>query len=642
MCSELPSLKLKPQRFGRFLLLDRIASGGMAEVWRAKVIGTAGFQRIIAIKKILAHVAEDREFITMFKDEARITVVLQHANIGQVFELGKVDDSYYMALEYVPGKDTKTLWHHQRLLTRPLAIPIACTIAKHVAEGLDYAHRKTDNSGTPLRIVHRDVSPQNILISWEGEVKLIDFGIAKAANKVSKTQAGILKGKFGYMAPEQVRGLPVDHRADIFGLGVCLYEFLTGERTFQADDDFSLLEMVSNVEITPPCIVNPDIPGTLERILFKALAKEPKDRYQHASELAEALEIFMLEQRDRPTQRQLGAYLIEQFAEEHQEELQRMQIYHELVVPEGEVAQQLDYPEDAPTLALELPAELAGAHPAVAAALRGANDRARQDVRPPMVQRDSAAPQSQLQHPQTTPADMPTSVQRNPRMELTPPPTREVTPLAPFAEENPADRRLPPWVRLLLAAMTLLISFFLMITLYVLWSSAGAPVSEEAPPRVSDRPVEPVKPAAGTLRVASEPPGARVRIDGKDTGLVTPVDVPDLEPDIEHLLRLDLEGYTAGTATFSVAPAGTRDLGFDLEPLHFLVHVESTPAGAMVYPDDEHRPIGKTPLSFDPQKIVPAPTELVLKHRRCRSRRVDLKLAAEAPQHRLQIRLNCR
>jgi len=222
----------KPIQFGKYWLLDRVNVGGMAEVWKAKAFGVEGFERLLAVKRILPNIAEDEEFITMFIDEAKIAVQLNHANIAQIFDLGKVDDSYFIALEFVHGKDVRGIY--DRCKQKPvdgmpnMPIAQACFIIMKACEGLDYAHNKRDAQGKELHLVHRDVSPQNVLISYEGEVKIIDFGIAKAAGKASKTQQGILKGKFGYMSPEQVRGLPLDRRSDIFSLGICLYELLTG------------------------------------------------------------------------------------------------------------------------------------------------------------------------------------------------------------------------------------------------------------------------------------------------------------------------------------------------------------------------------------------------------------------------------
>ncbi len=241
----------KPIPFGKYWLLERINVGGMAEVFMAKTFGVEGFERLVAVKRILPNIAEDTEFIQMFVDEAKIAVQLTHANIVQVFDLGKVADSYYIAMEFVHGRDLRALFDRCRHEGEPMSVAQACFIVMKVCEGLDYAHNKRDAQGTELHLVHRDVSPQNILVSYDGELKLVDFGIAKAAGKASKTQAGILKGKFGYMSPEQVRGLPIDRRSDIFSLGIILYELLTGERLFVGESDFSTLEKVRNVEILP-------------------------------------------------------------------------------------------------------------------------------------------------------------------------------------------------------------------------------------------------------------------------------------------------------------------------------------------------------------------------------------------------------
>jgi serine/threonine protein kinase len=241
----------QPIPFGNYLLLERVNIGGMAEVFKAKAFGVEGFERLVAVKRILPSIAEDQEFITMFIDEAKIAVQLSHANICQIFDLGKVGDSFFIAMEFCAGKDVRAIFDRGRKLKETVPIPMACYTIMKVCEGLDYAHNKKDAASRDLHLVHRDVSPQNLLVTWDGEIKIVDFGIAKAANKAGKTQAGILKGKFGYMSPEQVRGLPIDRRSDVFAVGICLYELLTGERLFYGDSDFNTLEMVRNVEIVP-------------------------------------------------------------------------------------------------------------------------------------------------------------------------------------------------------------------------------------------------------------------------------------------------------------------------------------------------------------------------------------------------------
>jgi serine/threonine protein kinase len=330
-----PEALKKPIPFGKYYLLERINVGGMAEVFKAKAFGVEGFERLLAVKRILPNIAEDEEFITMFIDEAKIAVQLNHANIAQIFDLGKVDDSYFIALEYVSGRDLRGIFDRCRQLGEPMPIAQACFIIMKVCEGLDYAHNKRDAAGHELNLVHRDVSPQNVLISYEGEVKLIDFGIAKAAGKASKTQAGILKGKFGYMSPEQVRGLPIDRRSDIFSVGIVLYELLTGERLFVGESDFSTLEKVRNVEILPPSTYNRKIPEELERIVLKALAKDVDERYQNAIDLHDDLQAFMYSSGEFYARKDLAAWQKKTFAKEIEEETRKLDAQQKMLAPEA-------------------------------------------------------------------------------------------------------------------------------------------------------------------------------------------------------------------------------------------------------------------------------------------------------------------
>ena len=261
----------EPVKFGDYYLFERVAVGGMAEVFKGVSYGVEGFERLFAVKRVLPSISEDQEFIEMFIDEAKIAVQLTHANIGQIFELGNAEDSYFIAMEFVQGKDLRAIFDRARTKAGALDIPMCCHVIKEVCEALEYAHGKKNEKQEPLGLIHRDVSPQNILVSYDGEVKLIDFGIAKAAGKASKTQAGILKGKFGYMSPEQVRGKPIDRRSDLFSLAVVLFELLTLERCFQGESDFSTLEKVRNVDIRRPSALNRDIPPELERIVLRGL-----------------------------------------------------------------------------------------------------------------------------------------------------------------------------------------------------------------------------------------------------------------------------------------------------------------------------------------------------------------------------------
>ncbi len=306
----------RPVDFGNYRLLERLNVGGMAEVFKAKMYGVEGFERLVAVKRILPSIAEDTEFITMFIDEAKIAVQLNHANIAQIFDLGKVGDSFYIAMEYVEGKDLRAVFDKQRSLNRPMPHAIACAIMLRVCEGLDYAHNKRGADGRHLALVHRDVSPQNILVSFEGDVKVIDFGIAKAAGKAGKTRSGILKGKFSYMSPEQSRGLPLDRRSDLFTAAICFYELVTGERLFLGETDISTVEKVRNVEVVPPRQHVPSLPRRLEQILLRALARRPEDRFQDAMELHDAILAFMTEEGSRANQRDIRDYIQRTFSRE--------------------------------------------------------------------------------------------------------------------------------------------------------------------------------------------------------------------------------------------------------------------------------------------------------------------------------------
>ena len=319
---ESPSTQ--PLRFGKYVLLDRINVGGMAEVFKAKAFGVEGFEKIVAIKRILPTMSEDAEFIKMFVDEARITVQLHHENIVQVHELGRESGQYYIAMEYVSGRDMRQVLDSMK--ERKLRIPVstAAYIASCVAEGLDYAHHKSDNTGKNLNLIHRDVSPQNILVSYDGAVKITDFGIAKAEDRASKTQAGVLKGKFAYMSPEQVRGQPIDGRSDIFAVGILLYEMVTGERLFLGESDFSTLDKVRKAEVRPPSELNSDLPAALEAIILKALAREPGDRFGRGAELAEALEQFLIEDSTIFSAKRMRTFMEEHFSDERDRELSRM------------------------------------------------------------------------------------------------------------------------------------------------------------------------------------------------------------------------------------------------------------------------------------------------------------------------------
>jgi serine/threonine protein kinase len=299
----------RDDRFGPYELLDRVAIGGMAEVFKAKQTGIEGFEKIVALKRILPHLGDNKEFTDMFVDEAKMVAGLAHPSIVQIFDLGKIDKSYYIAMEYVHGRDLRTIMKRAREKGLRMPLDLSLRVVSQVCAALEYAHRKKDERGRPMEIVHRDVSPQNILISFEGEVKLVDFGIAKAATKASSTDRGALRGKLLYMSPEQAWGRTIDRRSDVFSLGIVLYEMVTETKPFiGAGTEMTILELVRQCVITPAREINPRVPEALDRVIMKALARDPAERYQDAGQMQRGLERFL---RERPpvTARDLARFL---------------------------------------------------------------------------------------------------------------------------------------------------------------------------------------------------------------------------------------------------------------------------------------------------------------------------------------------
>jgi len=280
-------------QIGPYRLQDKVARGGMAELYLADYVREDGFRRKVAVKRILPHLAENPDFINMFTREARLAALLQHPNVVQIFDYGKIENAYFIAMEYIDGKN---LGEILSTLNQGLTVDSTVFIITEICKGLVYSHTKRDDkTREPLNIVHRDISPQNMLISYRGEVKISDFGISKARSEPSLTQAGVIKGKLAYLSPEQALGDAADHRADIYALGLVFYETLTGIRVYQFDSDIEAIRAIPKVEIEPLNDQRPDVPEELNRILMKCLEKTKESRYQTASELNTDLTAFKKE-----------------------------------------------------------------------------------------------------------------------------------------------------------------------------------------------------------------------------------------------------------------------------------------------------------------------------------------------------------
>ena len=277
----------------RYKVIEKIASGGMAEVFRAESAGLEGFKKVVAIKRVLPHLSEKKQFIGMFLDEARLSAHLSHSNCVQVFDIGVGDDTYFIVMEYVDGADLKALIELFRRSGRPFPVEVASLICIKICEGLSYAHELKDGKGVNLGIVHRDMSPPNVLLTRHGEVKIVDFGLAKANSQLEKSEPGIIKGKFSYLSPEAALGQAIDHRTDIFAVGIILWEMLAGRRLFQGESDLETVRQVQAARLPPIRKLNPNATPELEKVLARALARDPNQRYQTARELGQDLNTML-------------------------------------------------------------------------------------------------------------------------------------------------------------------------------------------------------------------------------------------------------------------------------------------------------------------------------------------------------------
>jgi eukaryotic-like serine/threonine-protein kinase len=278
------------ERIGPYLIRQKVAQGGMAELFLADYVREDGFRRKVAIKRILPHLAGNSEFIKMFTREARLAALLQHPNVVQIFDYGKIENAYFIAMEYIDGKNLREIL---TALGKGLPIEHTVFIISKICKGLDYSHKRRDDaSGQPLEIIHRDISPQNMLISYEGEVKISDFGISKAISEPSLTMAGVIKGKLAYLSPEQSLGEPVDQRTDIYALGLVLYETISGKKVYAFDTDVEAIRAIPTLEIEPLMLAREGIPAELNDIVMKCLAKKKEERYQSASALYDDLAKF--------------------------------------------------------------------------------------------------------------------------------------------------------------------------------------------------------------------------------------------------------------------------------------------------------------------------------------------------------------
>lgn len=316
------------ERFGKYILLEKLASGGMAEIYLAKSLGAQGINKFLAVKRILPQFCENPEFKEMFREEAKVSVNLRHSNVVPIFDFGEERGQFYLAMEYVEGRNMRQILNDLKKQQIQFSIEQICYMIREASGGLDHAHRCIDGStGRPLNIIHRDISPQNIMISFEGEVKIIDFGIAKAETQMEATKAGTLKGKFGYMSPEQSDGQEIDARTDIFSLGIVLWELLANDRLFTASSEAAILRKIRECQIPSIRKINPNVPPELEKIVNKVLAKDPNLRYQTSAALHKDLNRFLNTQFPDFNSQDFAVFIKNAFAQSYQESKRKLVEY---------------------------------------------------------------------------------------------------------------------------------------------------------------------------------------------------------------------------------------------------------------------------------------------------------------------------
>jgi eukaryotic-like serine/threonine-protein kinase len=325
----------KFERFGNYILLEKLAAGGMAEIYLSKKLAAEGLQKFVAVKRILSQHSASEDFIRMFKDEAKIAVNISHSNVVGIYDFGVENKQLYLVMEYVEGKNLRQILNRLKQLNKRFSISHIVYASKMIAAGLDHAHRLIDAStGEPLNIIHRDMSPQNVMVSYEGEVKIIDFGIAKSTTQQENTRVGTLKGKFGYMSPEQVDGLEVDGRTDIFAMGIMIWEMLSEQRLFLSNNEMTTLRKIRDCKIPSLREIDPNIPIELEKIVNKSLMRNKTQRYQTAAELQKDLQSFLNRYNPDFSSQDFSEFIKETYAEEIIDARKRQVAYSKVDIPQ--------------------------------------------------------------------------------------------------------------------------------------------------------------------------------------------------------------------------------------------------------------------------------------------------------------------
>ncbi|MBI5511583.1 MAG: serine/threonine protein kinase [Deltaproteobacteria bacterium] len=548
-------------RFGRYLLDRRLAIGGMAEVFLGRIEGPEGFEKKVVIKRILPHLEGNPGHVQMFLDEARLAARLDHPHLVQVYELARIDNQYCLAMEYIEGADVATVLDECLKQHRRVPVDIAVRIAASAAEGLHYAHELQTDDGAPLNVVHRDISPANIIVTWRGGVKIVDFGIAKHEIANTHTMAGILKGKYAYMSPEQGRGETVDRRSDLFSLGTVLYEMLTVSPCFGGQSQIEILDAVIKARFRPVKELCPDLPASVERVLRRLLALHRDDRYKTAQALLADLR-QILNEYNMPSATEVGDFLSDLFGRD-------LPTVTAVRIPTG-----TQRPDEVPvTDAFSSPDLIVDESSYKTLLAR----KTRED--------------SKLSLPEATARGSgvfdidPVLLTDRPKKK------RRRSTLSKVADRLREPRYWPTTLSIIAVAMAvsaLALAMIYRAALGLPWGPGDifSELLSTAPPAPST--TEEI--AAGALQVLSQPPGATVSIDGEPVEGQTPLTIDNLALGMPHHVVLSMAGYSPAAKDVSLSDASLQSMSMTLVRLvpagaDVEVEVTSVPSGAAVLLD---------------------------------------------------------
>jgi serine/threonine protein kinase len=523
------------ERYGRYRLRGILGQGGMGRLYVAEESEGDTSGRIVALKRILPHLADSPHFRDMFLREARVITRLKHNNIVATHEFGEIEGSYFVSMEYLPGEDLATVW--ERCRKGPLMpITVVMALVEQAATGLHYAHEARDSGGRPLGLVHRDVNPANLFVTYEGVVKLLDFGIAKNSSAPQRTAPGIFKGTYGYCAPEQVVGGNVDRQTDVFCLGIVFWELLTGRQLFDDGNQVTTIDAVRSRRIDPPSALRADVPPEVDAIVLRALDRDRRKRFVSAHQMVGELRALS-RQLPMPASKEIGSWLCKLFGEER--------VALKRLISQGRDVE--------PALA-----RLGGGKPVP----QRESHRSSGDKSPSLVE-PRAIWSTNL--PAHSTSELKRSSSRIPAVVVTPPPG-----------ERPSQRKR-------LAAIAAL-------GLVAAAGIAFASLRGTAPAPADAEPM-----STGTLTIRSKPAGANVLVDGNPSGLVTPATLPGLRVGRSVELRLDKTGYENASRRIAVT-AGTSTHDFELREANGTLRFENLPADATIFVDDNQAE-GRGPLS---------------------------------------------